>query len=357
MSRRTEMILERAALDASEWEAILDGHADAMVFHSSAWLQFVAASQRAEPVIAVVKLDGRTCGYFVGAVVRRFGVRILGSPLPGWVTPYMGFLLEAGVDRRAAAEALVRFAFNDLGCLHVELNDPRLVPEQMTGSQYAVEPWVTYLVDLRPPEEEILARMSSHRRQYIRRAIRRGMSAEVVTDIDFADEYFRQVGDVFTRQRLRPAYDVELVRHLIRCVQPSGQLLMLRVRDGDGSSIATMLSVGRGQTAIAWGTALLRAHSGEHPMELLWWESMRAWRARGATSFDMNGRVDYGGGDYKAKYGGAAVGAGRFYRSRYAVLRAGRETVRRGVRARQAILGHFDRSRLQAAPTDADDAD
>jgi hypothetical protein len=52
----------------------------------------------------------------------------------------MGFLLEDGVDRRAAAEALVWFAFNDLGCLHVELNDRRLAPEQMTGSQYAVEP-------------------------------------------------------------------------------------------------------------------------------------------------------------------------------------------------------------------------
>jgi len=81
------MILQCAALDASELEAILDGHADATVFHSSAGLQFVAASQRAEPVMAVVKLDGRPCGYFVGAVVRRFGVRILGSPLPGWVTP------------------------------------------------------------------------------------------------------------------------------------------------------------------------------------------------------------------------------------------------------------------------------
>jgi hypothetical protein len=357
MSRRMNMVLTRTALDTSEWEAILDGHPDATVFHSSAWLQFLAASQGAEPVIAVIKLDGRPCGYFVGAIVRRFGVRILGSPLPGWVTPYMGMLLEEGADRRASAEALAQFAFNELGCLHLELDDPRLVPEQMAGSQYAVEPWVTYVVDLRPPEEEILAKMSSHRRQYIRRAIRRGMSAEVVTDISFADEYFRQLGDVFARQGLRPAHDVELVRDLIRCLQPSGQLLMLRVRGADGSSIATMLTVGRGRLAVAWGAALLRGHSDEHPMELLWWESMRSWRARGAASFDMNGRADYGRGDYKAKYGGTAVAAARFYRSRFAVLRAGRETVRRTVRARQAILGHFDRPRFRAAPTDADLAD
>jgi hypothetical protein len=357
MSRRTDVTLEHAALNASEWEAILDGHPDATVFHSSAWLEFLAASQGAVPVIAFVKLEGRPCGYFVGAIVRRFGIRILGSPLPGWVTPYMGFLLKAGVDRRAAAEALVRFAFNDLGCLHVELDDARLAPERMAGSVYAVEPWVTYLVDVRPPEEEILAKMSSHRRQYIRRAIRRGLIAEVSTDISFADEYYAQLSDVFARQGLRPAHDLGLVRHLIRCLQPSGQLLMLRVRGTDGSSIATMLSVGRGPLAVAWGAALLRAHSDEHPMELLWWESMRAWRGRGATSFDMNGRADYGRGDYKAKYGGTAIEAARFYRSRYAVLRVGRETLRRSVRARQAILGHFDRSRRGAAPPDADHAD
>ena len=218
----------------------------------------------------------------------------------------------------------------------------------MTGSHYSVEPWVTYLVDLRPTEDEILAKMSSHRRQYIRRALRRGTGVEIATDIGFADEYYGQLRDVFARQGLTPAHDVNTIRHLIRCLQPSGQLLMLRVRGPDESSIASMLSVGRGETAVAWGAALLREHADQHPMELLWWETMRRWRERGATCFDLNGRADYGRGDYKARYGGVAVATARFFRSRYAGMRFGREAVRRSVRTRQAVLGRRDRRRLTA---------
>ena len=37
--------------------------------------------------------------------MSRFGVRILGSPFPGWTTLSMGFNLREGVSRRAATEA------------------------------------------------------------------------------------------------------------------------------------------------------------------------------------------------------------------------------------------------------------
>jgi uncharacterized glyoxalase superfamily protein PhnB len=353
MGQVSGVVIERVSLGAPEWEAILDRHPEASVFHSSAWLEFLRASQGAEPIVAAVRIDGRSCGYFVGAVVRRLGLRILGSPMPGWVTPYMGFLLDEGVDREAVAEALEGFAFRTLGCAHLEFDDSKLAFGDGRGSRYAAEAWVTYVVDLRASEDEILGKMTSHRRQYIRRAMRRGLMVEEVTDTAFADEYYAQLRDVFGRQGLRPAHSVELVRQLIRCVQPSGQLLMLRARDPDGTSIGTMLSVGRGRSAIAWGAAMLREHADEHPMEVLWWESMRAWRSRGALSFDMNGRADYGRGDYKAKYGGAAVESARYYRSRYALLRAGRETVRRAVRARQAILGSLDRSHVQGSSSGA----
>jgi hypothetical protein len=127
---------------------------------------------------------------------------------------------------------------------------------------------------------------------------------------------------------------------------------MLRALGPDGSSIASMLSVGDGRTATAWGAAMLRGHAQQHAMELLWWESMIRWRARGATCFDLNGRADYGRGDYKAKYGGLAVDRARFFRPRHAVLYHGREAVRRLVRSRQAFLGNLDlRRRSREAPS------
>jgi hypothetical protein len=60
----------------------------------------------------------------------------------------MGFLLEEGFDRREAAEALVPFAFRDLGCLHLELADRGLTVDQMLGSGYLAETGPTFVSTL-----------------------------------------------------------------------------------------------------------------------------------------------------------------------------------------------------------------
>jgi hypothetical protein len=107
----------------------LDSFGDRIVFQTRPWLEFVAQTQNAEPVIAALREDNETLGYFTGLLVKRLGFKILGSPFPGWSTPYMGFNLKPGVSRRTAMEALTDFAFDDLKCHHMELMDRRMVPE------------------------------------------------------------------------------------------------------------------------------------------------------------------------------------------------------------------------------------
>jgi CelD/BcsL family acetyltransferase involved in cellulose biosynthesis len=330
-----QVVLERIPYDPVAWAAVVDRHPDAEVFHGPAWLSYLGDSQGAEPVVAAVRADGRVVGYFVGGIVRRYGVRILGSPMVGWGTPRMGFLLEDGADRQAAADALVAFAFRELGCLHIELGDPGLVPQQMTRSGYAAEIGRTFVIDLDRPEEAILADMRSRTRTYIRRGVRSGLVLEQSTDETFADEYYDQLVEVFGRQGLVPTYGVERVRQLIRALRPSREVLLLRVRAPDGESVATAVVVGRNRTAVLWGAAFRRARSDLHPNEPLHWEAMREWRSRGVTRYDMGG-----GGDYKAQYGGTEVPSIRFLRSRYGVMGYGRSAARRLFAARQALAGH-----------------
>ena len=308
------------------------GYPDVEVFHGAPWLAFLADSQGAEPVVAVVRVGERTVGHFVGAIVRRYGVRILGSPLRGWGTQCMGFLLEEGADRRAAADALVRFAFNALGCVHVELADRLLDVDSMAGSGYVTEPGHTFRIDLNAPEDVMLKRMRPTTRNYIRQAQRKALQAMAVSDAGFADEYHAQLVEVFARQGLAPTYGVERVRQLMRALKDTGQLATMRVATRDGEGIATVIAIGRKDTAVLWGAAFRRSHAESHPNELLHWEAMRVWRARGAVRYDMGG-----GGDYKAKYGGVQVSTAHYYRSRYPFLRYGRIVVRRLARLRQVV--------------------
>jgi CelD/BcsL family acetyltransferase involved in cellulose biosynthesis len=332
--RPPHFVLERVHYEPAAWDAIVAGHKDAEVYHSSAWLKFLAASQGAEPVVAVVRADGRPVGHVVGAIARRLGFRILGSPMRGWTTQCMGFLLEADVDRRAAAKALLPFAFRDLGCVHVELADRSMTVDQMSRSGYCVETGQTFVVELDQPEEAIFRRMRSTTRNYIRQAVRRGLVVEQATEASFADEYHAQLVDVFAQQGLVPTYHAERVRHLIHALQPTGQLLLLGVRDPSGTLLATLVTVAGRQTAVLWGAAFLRSMAAVHPNEMLHWEAIRHWRAAGVSRYDMGG-----GGDYKAKYGGVVTPTVHFYRSRWAVLGVGRSAVRRLFRARQVVFG------------------
>jgi len=323
--------IERIPYEPDRWRDVVAARSEAEVFHSPAWLAYLAETQGIEIVVASVHQDGALIGHFVGGLTRRFGLRILGSPMSGWGTPRMGFLLDPVADRPAAARALRRFAFRDLGCVHVELGDESLTPAGATTAGYAVESGRTFLVDLRRPEDEILAAMHPRTRTYVRQGPRRGLVAERARrDEDFAAEYHAQLTEVFARQGLAPTYGVERVRSLIRHLEPTGQLLLLRIRDADGESLATLVAVGNASRAVLWGAAMRRGRGGAHPAELLHWEAIRDWRERGTALYDFGG-----GGDYKVKFGGVETPSRRYLAYRLGVLGHGRRAARAFFRLRQ----------------------
>jgi hypothetical protein len=336
--------LERIPYDAGSWAEVLDRYPNADVFHSPEWLQFLALSQQAEPVLAVVRLGAEPVGHFVGAMVRRAGLRILGSPLRGWSTESMGFLLEDENLRRAAAEALAAFAFDDLGCVHVELADKHLSAQDMAGSGFASEIGRTYRIDLRPPEDDVFRAVRRTTRQEVRKGVRAGLRVEEGADTEFAAEFYGYLTQIFQRQGLAPTYSRERVEQLIGALQSSGQILLLRVRSPAGATLGTSISVGRNQAAIGWGMAFDRENREYHAIELLWWETIRRWKAAGALQFDLGG-----GGDYKAKYGAAEVPTLWLHRSRFRVLRYGRTSVRTLFRLRQVLAGRRTRAAIDPA--------
>jgi len=290
--------LERVSLDA------VDPGIDALrtrnVFQTPEWLEYVARTDQAEPVVAHVERDGELVGAFTGLIVKRFGVRILGSPFQGWMTGPMGFSLQPGVPRAEAMRALVRFAFRKLGCLHVELMDRHAGFDELGDLRARLVRFPTFELDLTQDEDVLFAGMTSACRRAVRKGEKVGVRVEQAHGVEFADEYYDQLLAVFERQGhgRKPPYSRERVRELIRCVEPSGNLLMLRAIAPEGERIATAIFPAREEFAYFWGGASWPSHLILRPNEAIFWHGIRHFRERGVRMLDLGG-----GGDYKRKYG------------------------------------------------------
>jgi CelD/BcsL family acetyltransferase involved in cellulose biosynthesis len=323
--------LERIALDAVDW-ADLDAYPDRVVFQTREWIEFVARTQGAEPVLAGVVERGRTVGYFTGLVVKKYGLRLLGSPFPGWTTSSIGFNLVETASRPDAARALVAFAFGPLRCVHLELKDRRLRESDLEGLGFESSPTVTFEVDLSPAEDAIFANMTSACRRAIRKSKKEGVVVEEASGADFAGEYYAQLEDVFAKQSLRPMYGVTRARELIRCLKPTGRLLLLRARAPDGTAIATGIFPAMNGVAYFWGGASWRSHQILRPNEAIFWYAMRYWKERGMTVLDMGG-----GGDYKRKYGPTETSVPFARRSRFRALMLLRDAAQARQRRRRSL--------------------
>jgi Acetyltransferase (GNAT) domain len=319
------------------WET-LDAFEDRVVFQTREWLAFIAASQRARPVVAEIRDGEMVVGYFSGLVVRKFGVRILGSSFPGWTTPYIGFNLRPEYRRGDLLELLTRWAFNDLGCWHVEVSDRCFEPGEGDTAGFERSAYETYKTDLTKSEDDLFRAMESACRRCIRKAEKSGVVIEEAHDEAFADEYYAQLTDVFAKQGKVPTYSIERVRELLKHLLPTGRLLAVRARNPDGKCIATGLYPGMNDVAFFWGNASWRSEQIWRPNEYLHWYALRYWKHRGVKLFDWGG-----GGTYKEKYGVEPYSVPWYLRSRFPFLAAIRNQARSVFYKSQTLVGRLHR--------------
>lgn len=344
--RTSDLKFERVPWNRVDWEGFAC-YDDRNLYQSKAWIEFLADVQGAEPVAAVLTDGRQEVGRFHGLLVRKLGLKFLGSPLPGWTTPYMGFNVLPTIPRHIAAEALVDFAFKELGCIHLELRDRWLGAREVADLGFSRRADVgyddrTFEIDLTRGEDAVFGAMSSPCRRNIRQAEKRGVTIEEASDPGFAAEFHDQLTRVFLHQGLVPTYDVKRVEALIRHLQPAGQLLLLRARDADGVCIATGVYPAYATTALFWGGASLKEHQQNRPNEALHWYAMRYWMERGIATYDMGGFMEY-----KRKYGGEEVSIPGFRRSRSPLIATARTIAPNAMRTKQRVFGWVHRGKVE----------
>ncbi|MDH5571577.1 MAG: GNAT family N-acetyltransferase [Gammaproteobacteria bacterium] len=292
---------ERIDINNAPWQE-LDVFEDRSVFQTYPWIKFIAESQAAEPLLVKIKDNEHILGYFTGLIVYKLGLKILGSPFNGWTTTYMGFNLLSDASLNEVLEAFSGYVFNDLGCRILQISERRFSDVDLDNSSYLLVNYRNLEIDLTHTEADLLSKMASAKRRGIKKAAKSGITIEEVSDIDFADDYYAQLEEVFAKRSLTPTYNKERVIALIRNLQPSGKLLLLRARNPDGVCIATGIFPAFNDTMLFWGGASWRKHQHYHPNEYLFWYAMKYWKNKGIKTFNLGGWADY-----KKQYGGEKI--------------------------------------------------
>lgn len=325
---------KRIPLDSVPWE-YLDRLPDRMICQTRAWIEFIADDQHIRPIILAVEKGSETVAYFSSLLLRRAGLKILGSPFPGWTTDYMGCNLVGDVSRWAVIDAVRRFAFDRLGCVHFEAADRFLQSEEIhTEKNLLVRTVRSLEIDLSRSEQDILKGMDKDYRRLIRRATERGVVVEEASDRGFAKDYYEQLEEVFAKHGMVPPYPLSRVEKLIEHVHPTGNLLLLRARSPQGDCIATGLWPAFNKHTMGWGSASHRTHLKLGPNQFLEWYAIRYWKARGMLYHDLGGCSDY-----KYQYGPYDIAVPRVVCSKYTILSNMRDLAKDGIEFMQRTRG------------------
>ena len=197
-------------------------------------------------------------------------------------------LLAAQVGRIARNERWLYGVFNYPYSAHALAAD-------MIASGYVVHPpgippsgllTATALLDLRPTEDEILARMRSNVRRDIRRAQRSGLSFGLggMEDIPC----FRQLMlETCARRDSAPTPpQKDFFHHLWSELGPQGCVRLFLVRLGD-EIVSAAFAFTLSDTIRVWKVGWSGAHGDKEPNHLMWWEIMRWAKAHGFQKLDF----------------------------------------------------------------------
>jgi len=298
-----------AAEEAIRWDELVAPYASRQLFHRQAWLDYLMATRRPEIRKWSIVDGSRRLGYFCGGIIRKGPFRILGSPLRGWGTNFMGPAVDEPIDQSALLGALDAVSRQERLAM-IELEHPLLQPVVLSARSYEDFPDRTFVVSLAPFDPDVtFERIHSKKRNQIRKAVKSGLTVEDTDDPAVADEFYDRFQDLMRHKGLAPPYPREYPRLLFRHLKPAGLLFSLRVRDASGRVLANGLFPHDDRTMYFWGGSSWQDGRELNPNDFLQWSAIRLGCERGLQAYNMCGP-----GRFKAAFGGDLVDIHRWHK-------------------------------------------
>jgi CelD/BcsL family acetyltransferase involved in cellulose biosynthesis len=270
-----------------EWDRLLEGFPDRTVFHSLGWLKAVERAYGYRLVLAAARTDAGCVAVWPCVEKRKFTLRVLGSPMPGTSTPYLGPLFAPGADVPAVVAAFLkdstigRHAF--FACRTWELSGE---PVNLEPAFTRLLRFETLLIDLTRTEEELWAGLTSECRNRVRKARKSGFTVRVEPDGGFLDEFWSLSVEVFAKSHRLPTYSKDFLRHMWNNLASEGRVLALSAFLGEERAATLVLPYDH-QNVYYWAGGARSRFNTLAPGNLLHWEAFLEARRRGLSRYDF----------------------------------------------------------------------
>jgi len=295
--------------DDDRWNSLVANADDATGFHRAGALS-VIAEQSDTTLHRLAGFKGEEpCGLFPVFTKSVGPLAVAFSPPPNLKLNYLGPAL-LNVDKLKARRRELRHRRFVAACVEWlnENENPsftmvRTAPgyddvRPLVWNDFRATPRYTYVVDLEPPEDDLLAAFSSD--------ARRNVTHEHDTEFVIEDGGHDAIRDIVTGATERHAEQgepfpvtAEFVGALYDSL-PDGVIRPVVLRS-NGEFVGGEIVVGGGERAVCWLAYADRDH--DLPVtDLLDWHCMRDAKSRGASGFDLAGANNKRLSRYKAKF-------------------------------------------------------
>jgi hypothetical protein len=300
----------------AQWDTAIAPFALTMFYHGSGWLGFLEETGRGRVLRFRVERGGQTLGYFAAQLIRKGPFRILGSPLSGSMSEYLGPIGNRDFPVEEFLEALDRLC-RARGIHQLELGSPALEPAMMRKHNYEVMEWRTLQAGLDPVSEIMWDALSGKARNRIRRARGFGLVTRDSAEPDFVARHYELVLEVFRRQGIRPRFSQADYQTLCGRLKPREEVFTIEVRHPDGPQpVASGIFPHDRETVYSLSTASSDQGRAWCANDLMHWTAMVLAGTRGLSRYRMgdNYRSPASGSRFKDKFAGQSEPVYRFIR-------------------------------------------
>lgn len=301
---------------------------DENTFCTDRWDSFLQNAFNARRHFVGIYDNEELIGFWPAYVIKKGPLKIIGSPLRGWFTPWLGprFFQQVAEDDIKSISQSAMHAFDEYVAKnhfdYVECSSLNFDDEIMRNLNYKSVNKATAILDISLPLDDLLKSFGKTCRKRIIKAEKYGCTVNDISSINFIPQLWDMTVDVFGRRGSGPAHNHRIIKKLIETHLSSGHLFCLGVfKDNE------LISIGVHAWHEKYLVDLFRAtyvrYYNYYPYHILYWDLFQRAKKKGCKYFDMMGVDNRKPDQFKMSFHPELITWNHWVKSRTIVARIG----------------------------------